>query len=300
MAPTDPKAPTGPAGPAPRATSAELLGLAPDARALLVNADDFGMYPAVNTAVIESIEDGIAASCSLMVPCPAAPHAMRLLRERPHIPFGVHLTLVCEVPGHPWGPLSPKERVPSLLDGTGELYDSAGIPDLLARARPAEVEREFRAQIDAVLDAGLAPAHLDWHCLADGGREDIRDLTLALAAEYGLAVRIWLEPGLRTLRRRGLPALDHPFLDSFALDLDGKAAHYARLLRGLPPGFSEWAVHPGLDDAYARAADPGGWPVRSTDHAFLTSPQARDILREEGITVVDYRALQRIWTAPAG
>ncbi|WP_425472880.1 hypothetical protein [Streptomyces botrytidirepellens] len=28
------------------------------------------------------------------------------------------------------------------------------------------------------MDAGLAPAHLDWHCLADGGREGIRDLTL--------------------------------------------------------------------------------------------------------------------------
>ncbi|MFI0814409.1 polysaccharide deacetylase family protein [Streptomyces sp. NPDC021098] len=276
-------------------TSTELLGLPADARALLLNADDFGMYPAVNTAVLESIEHGIVASCSLMVPCPAAPHAMELLRERPHLPFGVHLTLVRDLPHVPWGPLSPKERVPSLLNEAGELYDPAGIPDLLARARPEEVEREFRAQIDAVLDAELAPAHLDWHCLADGGREDLRDLTLALAAEYGLAVRMWLDPGRQALRRRGLPALDHPFLDSFALGLDGKADHYARLLRALPPGLSEWAVHPGLDDPGARAADPGGWPVRSTDHAFLTSPRARDILREEGIAVVDYRTLQRLW-----
>ncbi len=56
-------------------------------------------------------------------------------------------------------------------------------------------------------------------------------------------------------------------------------------------------MHPGLDDAHARAADPGGWQVRSTDHAFLTSPQARDLLREEGLAVVDYRAPQRSWTA---
>ncbi|MEU0842275.1 polysaccharide deacetylase family protein [Streptomyces sp. NPDC005962] len=289
--------PADPMDPAPRPTSTELLGLAPDARALLLNADDFGMYPAVNSAVVESIENGIAASCSLMVPCPAAAQALELLRERPHIPFGVHLTLVRDLPRLPWGPLSPKERVPSLLDGAGELYDPAGIPELLARARPAEVEREFRAQIDAVLDAGLAPVHLDWHCLADGGREDIRDLTLTLAAEYGLAARIWREPARRALRRRGLPALDHPFLDSFALGLDDKAAHYAQLLRELPPGLTEWAVHPGLDDAHARAVDPGGWQIRSTDHAFLTSPQARDILREEGIAVVDYQALRRIWTA---
>jgi chitin disaccharide deacetylase len=106
------------------------------------------------------------------------------------------------------------------------------------------VEREFRAQVSAVADAGLAPAYLDWHCLADGGRDDIFDLTVALAAEYGLAVRAWLDPARRKLRRRGLPAVDHGFLDSFRLDTDGKQARYARLLRDLPAGLSEWAVHP--------------------------------------------------------
>jgi hypothetical protein len=52
---------------------------------------------------------------------------------------------------------------------------------------------------------GLTPTHLYWHCLADGGRDDILDLTLALAKEYALAVRIWLEPRRRKLRQRGLP-----------------------------------------------------------------------------------------------
>ena len=75
------------------ARSNELLGLPGDARVLIINADDFGMYPAVNTAVIRSIEEGIASSCSLMAPCPAAPHAMDLLRQHPRIPFGIHLTL---------------------------------------------------------------------------------------------------------------------------------------------------------------------------------------------------------------
>ncbi|WP_240925324.1 ChbG/HpnK family deacetylase [Streptomyces sp. 196(2019)] len=62
---------------------------------LIVNCDDFGMYPAINTAVIESIEEGIVGSCSLMVPCPGAPPALKLLDRRPQIPFGIHLTLVC-------------------------------------------------------------------------------------------------------------------------------------------------------------------------------------------------------------
>jgi predicted glycoside hydrolase/deacetylase ChbG (UPF0249 family) len=280
----------------PARSSSALLGFPPDARLLIVNNDDFGMYRDVNEAVVRSIEDGIAASCSLMTPCPAADHAMSLLRERPELPFGIHLTLVCELPGHPWGPLSGREKVPSLLDETGRLHTHDRIPQLLARARIDEVETEFRAQIHAVLDAGLTPLHLDWHCLADGGREDVFELTAALAGEYGLAVRAWLAPARTLLRTRGLPALDHDFLDSFALDLDGKAAAYAQRLRDLPPGLSEWAVHPALGGEESRTVDPHGWRVRRSDYAFLTSPQARELLRREGITVIGYDVVQRAWT----
>ncbi|MEZ0076112.1 putative glycoside hydrolase/deacetylase ChbG (UPF0249 family) [Planotetraspora sp. GP83] len=277
-------------------TSSELLGFPPDARVLIVNNDDFGMYHAINMAVVHSIEEGIASSCSLMAPCPWAPHAMNLLRQRPEIPFGIHLTLVCDTTNYRWGPLTAREKVPSLLDETGELFAPAKRSELLARARLDEVELEFRAQIDAVALAGLTPTHLDWHCLADGGRDDILDLTVALAGEYGLAVRVWLEPGRQRLRRRGLPVVDHEFLDSFALEVEGKSRRFAALLRDLPVGLSEWAVHPGLGDEESRAIDPGGWRVRRTDYEFLTSPETRALLEQEGITVIDYRAMQRAWS----
>lgn len=278
------------------AVSSQLLGFPPDARVLIVNCDDLGMHESVNTAVIEAIERGIASSCSLMVPCPGAPRAMRMLRDRPDIPFGIHLTLVRDAEHLRWGPLSAKGTVASLLDERGELFTAGRRAELLARARPDEVEREFRAQLAAVADAGLTPTHLDWHCLADGGSQDIFELTVALAGEYGLAVRVWLDGGRRAARGRGLPVVDHDFLDSFALDIDGRAARYAELLRALPPGLTEWAVHPGLGDERSRAAEPGGgWRVRHGDHAFLTSPDARQLLRDEGIVVIDYRPLQRLW-----
>lgn len=276
--------------------SSVLLGFPPDARVLIVNNDDLGMYHAVNTAVIDSIEQGIAGSCSLMPPCPWALHAMRLLRERPEIPFGVHLTLVCDTDDYRWGPLSTPDRVRSLLDREGRFFTPAGIPELLAQADVDEVEVEARAQIEFVLDAGLTPTHLDWHCLADGGRPDILDLTLALAREYGLAARVWLDAGRAKARRLGLPVVDHDFLDSFSLDLDGKSARYTELLRALPAGLSEWAVHPGLGNDEARAID-SGWRVRSTDYEFLMLPEAREIVAAEGIAVIDYRTLQKAWAA---
>jgi chitin disaccharide deacetylase len=283
---------------APSVQSSELLGFPPDARVLIVNCDDFGMYHAINAAVVASIEDGIASSCSLMMTCPSALHAMNLLVQRPEIPFGIHFTLVCDTPHYRWGPMTAKEKVPSLLDETGELFKPtpAGRAELLAQARLDEVELEFRAQVNAVVDAGLTPTHLDFHCLADGGRDDILDLTAALAGEYGLAARVWLEPGRQKLRRRGLPVTDNEFLDSFSLDIDGKSARYAELLRELPTGLSEWAVHPGLGGQESQAIEPGGWRVRRTDYEFLTSPDARELLQQEGIIVIDYRTIQQAWS----
>jgi predicted glycoside hydrolase/deacetylase ChbG (UPF0249 family) len=171
----------------------------------------------------------------------------------------------------------------------------AGRVELLARARLDEVELEFRAQINAVVDAGLTPTHLDFHCLADGGREDILDLTTALATEYGLATRVWLEPGRQKMRQRGLPVTDNGFLDSFALHVDGKSARYAQLLRDLPAGLNEWAVHPSVGGEELQAID-GGWRVRRTDYEFLTSREARELLQQEGIVVIDYRAVQQAWS----
>ena len=284
-----------PVHPADQAGSNEMLGLARDARVLIINADDFGMHHAVNVAVIRSIEEGIASSCSLMTPCPAAPHAMSLLRQHRQIPFGIHLTLVCDTPGYRWGPLAARERVPSLLDESGELFTPERTGALLAQARLEDVEREFRAQVGAVVGTGLTPTHLDWHCLADGGRADIFDLTMALAREYGLAVRAWLDPARCKLRRLGLPVVDHDFLDSFRLDIDGKQARYVGLLHDLPAGLSEWAVHPALGSQPPQGADLG-WRVRQTDYAFLASPQASTVIRDEGITVISYRDIQQAWS----
>jgi chitin disaccharide deacetylase len=275
--------------------SSELLGFPPDARVLIVNADDLGMHPSINTAVVAAIEEGIARSCSLMTSCPGTLHALGLLRDRPEIPFGIHLTLVRDSHLDRWKPVGPVGEVSSLVDAGGELYLHEQAAELLGQARTEEVEREFRAQLETVLRAGLAPTHLDFHSLADGGRDDILDVAMALAAEHGLAVRVWLEPGRRKARARGLPGVDHGFLDSFALDLDGKADRYAALLRALPPGLSEWAVHPGTGDAAARAADPAGWRVRRSDYEFLVSAQARALVADEGIALIDYRPLQQAW-----
>ena len=67
---------------------------------------------------------------------------------------------------------------------------------------------------------------------------------------------------------------------------------FAALARGLA-----WAVHPAHGTEQWRSTEPTGWRVGQSDQAFLTSPHAGEILSREGIAVIDYRPLQRVWNA---
>ncbi|MCI2238031.1 ChbG/HpnK family deacetylase [Paenibacillus sp. TRM 82003] len=211
-------------------SSVQLLGLPADARVLILNCDDLGTHPSINATVSAAVQQGVASSTSLVVPCPAAGEALRLLRAAPEVPFGIHLTLTRDGPAHRWAPISAPAQVPSLVD------------------------------------------------------------------EHGLAARVWLDPARSAARRRGLPVLDHEFVDSFALDVDGEAERYLQLLRELPAGLSEWAVHPAVGPETAAEADLG-WAVRRSDHDFLLSPRAREVLEEEGIVVLDHRPSREVWNA---
>ena len=74
-----------------------------------------------------------------------------------------------------------------------------------------------------------------------------------------------------------------------------KLARYARLLRELPAGLSEWAVHPGLDSSELLAIEPEGNHSRQLDFDFFVSDEAREIIRQEGIILLSYGPLQAIW-----
>lgn len=272
-----------------------LLGYPADARLLIINGDDFGMCHAVNAAVMRALPEGILRSTTLMVPCPWALHAMHFLTAHPEFSFGVHLTALSDWVDYRWGPVTPREKVPSLVDNNGTFYNFEQMPKFLAQVDLGQLEMEFRAQIEVVLAAGLQPTHLDWHALRISGREDIFDVLLRLAKEYGLALRVYGRSIIEKVQSEGLPTNDYDFLDSYGFDPATKSADYTRLLRELPAGLSEWAVHPGLDYPELLAIEQDDNHIRQTDFDFLVSQQAKDVVREEGIILLDYQALQDVW-----
>jgi hypothetical protein len=70
-------------------------------------------------------------------------------------------------------------------------------------------------------------------------------------------------------------------------ELDGNFDHYQQVVRAVPAGLTEWAVHP--------AACEAGAGVRSSDLEFLVSPQAADTIRSEQIHVISYQPLRESW-----
>ena len=272
-----------------------MLGYPDDARLLILNADDFGMCHSINEAIMHTLQQGLVRSTTLMVPCPWALHAMHFLTDHPEIPFGVHLTVISDPNYYRWGPLTSIEKVPSLVDRTGYFYKFEGMPAFLAQAKLDQLELEFKAQIEAVLAIGLKPTHLDWHALRFGSRTDVFELMIRLAKQYGLALRLIGRPFIEKLQNQGFPTIDDDFLDSSSIAPSTKYDRYVQLLRELPPGLSEWAVHPGLDTAELLALEPDGNHIRQTDYNFWMSQEAKDIVTEEGIILIDYRPLQEIW-----
>src|ERR1700743_3262530 len=80
-------------------TLAERLGYGPESRLLIINCDDLGSSHSANVATYRSIVYGVATSATLMVPCPWAREAARMLQG---FSIGIHLTLTSEYPGYRW------------------------------------------------------------------------------------------------------------------------------------------------------------------------------------------------------
>ncbi len=247
-------------------------------RLLIVNADDFGLARDVNLGIVEAHTCGILTAATLMATGAAFAHAAELARANPTLDVGCHLSLVnasSALPPH--GPLP--STVPRLAAAVA-----------LGRVRVLE---ELRAQVRKLLDAGLAPSHLDTH-----------KHTLLLPQVAEAVARISEESGIRWVRRplavpvlgarlrRALRRRGCRLTDRFVgLRQTGRldVASLIRLLRSLPAGLTELMCHPGILGAELRAAPTRLKESRQRELEALTSPEVKRAVEECAIRLVNYR-----------
>jgi predicted glycoside hydrolase/deacetylase ChbG (UPF0249 family) len=279
----------------------ERLGYRADARLLVVHADDLGMAHSVNRATFAALEAGWISSASLMVPCPWFPEAAHFAESHPEADIGVHLALNSEWTGYRWGPVSPASEVPSLLDAAGYLPLLETTP--AAQARPEEVERELRAQVQRARAAGVRVTHLDSHMAALFESRELLDVYRRLGKELDLPILLERE-GERggSASAWGQGASGEALLDRVVSLAPGVPpgewlAAYRRLLAPLPPGVYQVIVHLAYDDEEMRGAagEHVDWGAawRQSDFDLVRSPAFAAFLEREGFVRVSWRDLDR-------
>jgi chitin disaccharide deacetylase len=286
-------------------TLSERLGYSPDAKLLIVHADDLGMTHSVNAASIKAFETGLVNSGSIMVPCPWLSEIASYARSHPEADLGLHLTLTSEWSLFRWGPVLSKERVPSLFNRDGYLYptESEAASNIDAR----EVEAEVRAQIERARAFGIQPTHLDSHMGTLYQNEALLRVVLRVSRDNKLPIRISRD------RRDGTPFISSNLKpDDIVIDRivditpnvprEGWAKFYAEAVKSLQPGVTEIVVHLAHDDEEMRAAtiNHPNWGAswRQRDFDFFTSAAFRRLLQENNIKLITWREVGRLLKTP--
>ena len=276
---------------APAPTLPQRLGYPAGARLLVLHADDLGMAHSVNRATFEALEKGWISSASILVPCPWFPEVATWARAHPEADLGIHLALNSEWTSFRWRPLGAGPEVASLVDDQG--YFPLVETTVAAKAKPAEVERELRRQIDRARSAGIRLSHLHSHMGALFQNPALLAVYEGLGKTYGLPL---------LLQRSGDGGRDDALIDRVlsiepGVPASGWMAAYQKLLDPLPPGAYEVIVHLAYDDEEMRGAtsEHPDWGAawRQSDFDLERSATFRDWLKAKGFTLVRWRDLDR-------
>lgn len=281
---------------------------------LIVNADDFGLTPGVNRAILAAHTRGIVTSATLMANMPAFAEAVALAQQHPTLGVGLHFNLT------QGRPVAAPQRVPSLLNAQGEfLGTSTKLAQRSWRGQlnAADIETELRAQLERLQAAGIKITHVDSHKHAHALPVVLRVLRQTLPA-YGVrALRLPHEvvdwrtaltsaqqskqaltaTGLRWLCARTARHLHAAQLRTpdafFGVTQTGfwSKDWLKQLFAQLPEGVSELMCHPGYADADLQGAQTRLQASRETELRCLTDPELRAVLAAQNVELVHFGQL---------
>ncbi len=281
-------------------TIAERLGYPADSKLLIVHADDLAVAHSVDTASFDALNKNAVTSAGIMVPCAWLTEVASYAKDHPDADLGLHLTLTSEWKMYRWGPVSPSDKVASLVDPSGYLWAETV---LAARnLKPEEAEREIRAQIERAIALGIHPTHLDSHMGVLFSKPELFAVYVKVAHEYKLpflAVRIPNAPAqlLAVLSEKDV-ILDSVVMASPTVHANEWRDFYANAVKNLKPGVAEMIVHVGHDDTELQAVTLDhpdfGSAWRQRDYDFVTSPEFKKALEENHVILVKWKGLKKL------
>ena len=284
-------------------TTAERLGYPKDAKLLILHADDLGAAHSVDAASFDALDKGAISSASIMMPTPWVTEVAAYARAHPGADLGLHLTLTSEWETYRWGSVSPADKIPSLLDSAGTFPNEEKL--VAARAKPVEVEREIRAQIDRALELGIRPTHLDSHMGSLFTTPELIATYVKIAHDYRLPF-LAVKGSALAAPQAGLTnrdiLLDAVIIASPEVPRDQWKEFYLKSIAGLKPGLTEMIVHLGHDDSELQAVtvnhEPYGSAWRQRDYDVVTSAEFKKALQDNHVILVTWKELGKLAQQP--
>lgn len=276
---------------------------------LIINADDFGIHPAVNEAVRRAATEGILTSTSLMAGGDAFDEAVEMARSMPSLGIGIHLTLVGGIK-----PVLPPSEVPSLTWDNGVFCHDYGkliARDLEGKISLSEVYAEWDAQIQKIMNTGLPVTHMDGHqhmhmwphfypIARDLAKKyhiscmRVPDEDVLFGMKDGHIIRWAAKNGLSLLSRMHRPDLkknhirtnDHFFGMLYGGHLSPE--RFAKFILQTKPGITEIMCHPSADTRAME--DTFHWGYHGEDElAGLLADINRELIEKKQISLISYR-----------
>jgi predicted glycoside hydrolase/deacetylase ChbG (UPF0249 family) len=280
-------------------TIAERLGHPADSKLLILHADDLGAAHSIDAASIAGLENGAITSASIMVPTPWIGEVAAYAKAHPNADLGLHLTLTSEWETYRWGSVESADKVSSLLDAAGTFPTDEKL--VAANAKPLEVEREIRAQINRALSLGIHPTHLDSHMGSLFTTPELIATYVKVAHDYRLPF-LAIKGSALAAPQAGITArdvvLDALIIAGPEIPRDQWKAFYLNAINNLKPGLTEIIVHLGYDDSELQAVmvnhEPYGSAWRQRDYDVMTSPEFKKALKDNHVILVTWRDLQKL------
>jgi hypothetical protein len=279
---------------------AERLGYPADSKLLILHADDLAVAHSEDAASFDALNQHAVTSASIMVPCPWLTEVADYAKAHPDADLGLHLTLTSEWQTYRWGPVTSKDKVPSLLDPSGYLWSDT--PQAIAALKTDEAEREIRAQIEHAIAMGIHPTHLDSHMGTLFSRPDLFAMFVKVAHEYKLPFLAFIAPDtpkeLSSLLSDKDVLLNSVVIADPSVHPSDWKTFYLNAIKNLKPGVTEIIVHLGYDDAELQAvtvnhADYGSaW--RQRDYNVMTSPEFKKAMEDNHVILIAWKDLKRL------
>lgn len=249
-------------------------------RAIIVNADDFGLTRGTSLGIMWAFREGIVTSTSMMVTGSDFAYSVKLAKFA-RIPVGLHLCLS-------YGrPVSAASDIRSLVDDNGSFKK---IEVLRAeKVNPRHIEKEWRAQLAALKAAGINPDHLDsHHYVHEYLGETVLDITAKIALEMQVPVRCTTDDARRFLTKKGIKTTES-FCGGFYGD-NLNPASLIKLLSKHKKGCMELMCHPGQNDGLIDMVSSYS-QNRAEEMKTLLAPEVRAFISKRGIKLISFADL---------